>query len=114
MQLRLNDVLVNDKPKFLTENPTAEDHVIIVTGDNPMDQLLILLSLNGVTSLFYTRKPTAQEFETCPHYELMYEAPKYNPSDTCWAKQEAAICAWLTKHCKHGMVFLCDTYTRCT
>ena len=37
MQLQLNDVLVNNKPKFLTENPTAEDHAIIVTGDNPMD-----------------------------------------------------------------------------
>ena len=37
MQLRLNDILVNNKPKFLTENLTAEDHAIIVTGDNPMD-----------------------------------------------------------------------------
>ena len=98
MQLQLNDVLMNDKLKFLTENPTAEDHAIIVTGDNPMDRLLILLSLDGVTSIFYTWKPTVQEFETCPHYELTYEMPEYNPSDTHWAEQEAAICAWLAKH----------------
>jgi hypothetical protein len=102
MQLRLNDVLVNDKPKFLTENPTAEDHAIIVTGDNPMDRLLIPLSLDGVTSIFYTRKPTVQEYESCPHYELTYETPEYNPSDTRWAEQEAAICAWLAKHSQTG------------
>ena len=34
----------------------------------------------------------------CPHYELTYETPEYNPSDTRWAEQEAAICAWLAKH----------------
>ena len=101
MQLWLNDVLVNNKLKFLTENPTAEDHAIIVTGDNPMDRLLIPLSLNGVTSIFYTQKPMVQEYETCQHYELTYEEPKYNPSDTHWAEQEA-ICAWLAKHSQTG------------
>ena len=87
---------------------------IIVTGDNPMDQLLIPLSLDGVTSTFYTWKPTVQKYETCPHYELTTKMPEYNPSDTCWAEQEAAICAWLAKHSQTGMVFPCDTYIHCT
>ena len=43
-----------------------------------------------------------QEFESCPHYELTYEMPEYNPSDTCWAEHEAAICAWLAKHLQTG------------
>ena len=43
-----------------------------------------------------------QEFELCPHYELTYETPEYNPSDTRWAEQEAAICAWLAKHSQTG------------
>jgi hypothetical protein len=54
MQLRLNDVKVNDIPKFLTENPTAYDHAIVTTGCDTDDELLIPLSLDGVVSVFWT------------------------------------------------------------
>ena len=44
MQLRLNDVVINERPKFLTMHPTELDHAIVV------DDLLICLSLNKVVS----------------------------------------------------------------
>ena len=50
MQLRLNEVLVDDCPKFLHPNPTDSTHTITVT--NGPDTLIIPLSLRGVTSYF--------------------------------------------------------------
>jgi hypothetical protein len=46
MQLRLNDVVINERPKFLTTGPTQQYHAIIC-GD-----LLIPLELHSVTSYF--------------------------------------------------------------
>lgn len=91
MQLRLNDVKVNDVPKFLTEQPTDETHAIVVAGDDLDDILLIPLSLEGVTSMFPTRKPTPHEYETCARYELTYESPEYDPKDSSLAKQEDSM-----------------------
>ena len=67
-----------------------------------MDWLLIPLSLDSVTSIFYTQKPTVQEYETCPHYKLTFDTPKYDPSNTHWAEQKAATSAWLAKHLQTG------------
>lgn len=64
MQLRLNDVTVNECPKFLTKSPTLNDHSI------QAESLLIPLSLEGVTSYFPVRKPTRIEFEECHRIEL--------------------------------------------
>ena len=47
MQMRLNDVVVNDCPKFVHDNPTDQMHAIILKADR--DMLTIPLSLRGVT-----------------------------------------------------------------
>ena len=63
MQLRLNDVKVNDIPRFLTEQPDDHTHALVLpkaTGDHP---LVVPLSLDGVTSYFPTSKPTEDEFQ---------------------------------------------------
>jgi hypothetical protein len=39
----LNDVIVNEIPKFMTEMPTEKDHVIVVTDPDLTDQLIIPL-----------------------------------------------------------------------
>ena len=65
MQLRMNDVKVFDCPKFLTDNPDALSHSIVIPsleGDN--SNVVVPLSLSGVTSYFNTRKPTLHEYET--------------------------------------------------
>eukprot|EP00978_Attheya_sp_CCMP212_P017792 scaffold47921_cov55-Attheya_sp.AAC.9 len=65
IQLRVNEVMIDDCPKFLHLNPTDETHVIKVPGVDSEDDYLIPLSLQGVTSFFPTRKPTMREWEDC-------------------------------------------------
>ena len=50
MQMRLADVVVNDCPKFVHENPTDATHSIIAKAAADDDELVILLSIQGVTS----------------------------------------------------------------
>ena len=59
MQLRHNAVIVNDRPKHCTENPTIDDHCVIIK----MDDLRIPLDLVGVTSYFPRRQPTSDELK---------------------------------------------------
>ncbi len=65
MQCCINDVTVNNVPKFLTCFPTDNTHALIV--QNPDDDLTTLtfpLHLQGVTSYLPVRKPTAAKWET--------------------------------------------------
>jgi transcription initiation factor TFIIIB Brf1 subunit/transcription initiation factor TFIIB len=91
MQMRLHDVIVNEKPKFQSLNPTKLSHSISVRGDHVEDVLLIPLELHGVVSSFPTFKPTQLEFETCDRYELAYESTEFDPSATTFHDQEAGM-----------------------
>ena len=74
MQLRMNDVKVFDCPRLFIENPNEYDHTIITLGvDN--EEYSIPLSLNGVTSISSTRKPTMDEYNvSCEHHiDLAYD-----------------------------------------
>jgi hypothetical protein len=73
MQMRLNDVIVNETPKFQSLNSTNLSHSISVRGDNVDELLVIPLELHWVVSCFPTFKHTQVEFETCDRYELTYE-----------------------------------------
>jgi hypothetical protein len=68
MQMRLNDVVVNETPKFQCANPTNLYHTITVKGENINDELIIPLDLRGVVSCFTTRKPIQEVFDTCDQY----------------------------------------------
>ena len=83
MQLRLNDVVLNERPKFLTQRPTEEDHAMII------DDLIIPLELVGVTSTFPGRMPTQKEYEECKRYEVTYPHPEWCPHTTLYAEEEA-------------------------
>ena len=64
MQLRLNDIVVNKVPRFLTEEVTDHTPLLVIPiEDSPMP-CVTPLSLRGVTSTFPTRKPTVAEYET--------------------------------------------------
>ena len=58
MQLRDNDLRVNDEPKFMVPKPTEGHHAVIIQETDEKEGITIPLSLNGVTSYFPTRKPT--------------------------------------------------------
>jgi hypothetical protein len=68
LQLRLNDIIVNDKPKFLTDTHTERDHAIIVTDPKTNDELLIPLSIKGV-SLMQTNTRWVPDASTV-HFDL--------------------------------------------
>jgi hypothetical protein len=68
MQMRLNDVVVNETPRFHCAHPTNLSHTINVKGENMNDELVIPLDFRGVVSCFTTRKPTQEEFDTCNRY----------------------------------------------
>jgi hypothetical protein len=58
MQMRLNDVVMNETPKFQCDNPTNISHAITFKGEDLNDELIIPFELRGVMSCFTTRKPT--------------------------------------------------------
>ncbi|MHA7811754.1 MAG: hypothetical protein ACX933_18285, partial [Marinobacter adhaerens] len=67
MQMRMNDVRVNDEPKHMVANPTASTHAITIPltekGDGDDGQYVIPLLLRGPHSYFPSRKPTLEEYE---------------------------------------------------
>jgi hypothetical protein len=59
MQCLINDVTVNNVPKFLTHFPTDNTHAIIVQNpNNESNTLSFPLHLQGVTSYLPVHKPT--------------------------------------------------------
>jgi hypothetical protein len=50
MQMRLNDVVVNERPNFQCANPKNLYHTITVKGENMNDEFVITLDLRGVVS----------------------------------------------------------------
>ena len=91
-QMRLNDVVVNEQPKFLTEQPSESTHAIMIPGNDEenLPPLTIPLDLKGLTSCFPTRLPSIEEYESCIHYELTAEEPFFDPHDPSYANQELA------------------------
>ncbi len=57
-QCCLNSVFINDMPKFLLKNPTANENVVIIPSDINDNPLLIPLTLQGVTSYFPVQAAT--------------------------------------------------------
>ena len=54
MQLRLNDVIVNDTPKFLCGNVDNQSHALIMSKDgNEHEKFILTLELFGVISGFH-------------------------------------------------------------
>ena len=85
----MNDLQVNDVPKFLTPNPSDSTDAIVIPTVNPdSERYLIPLSLHGVTSYFPSRTPTTAEFESCHCFELTYESPDWDPHSTTFSTQE--------------------------
>ena len=92
MQLRVNDIEVNERPKFLTRSLTDSSHAIIIPSKGCNMRLTIPLSLKGVTSYFPTRKPTMEEYKRAgTWFELTSEAPEWNPHTNLFSDQEEAL-----------------------
>jgi hypothetical protein len=88
MQMRMNDVKVDEVPKFLAENPNDQTHALCFPNEQGYT---IPLSLKGVTSYFPTRKPTLDEYNNCRCIDLTYESPEWNPHSLAFERQEEAM-----------------------
>ena len=91
MQVRLNDMIVDDTPRFLTDNVADHMYSLVIPFDDGNVPYVMPLSLQGVTSSFPTRKPTIKEFESLPPFHLPNADVPYDPPDTTFAQQEHAL-----------------------
>ena len=89
MQARMNDIEVDERPKFLTRLPSNQSHAITFRGDDGERDYTIPLSLQGVTSFFPTRKPTKPEFDSSESvFEMTYAEPEWDPHSNTFEEQE--------------------------
>jgi hypothetical protein len=65
MKCRVNDVTINDLPKFLVANPTDQMHALIINDpNNPLKLVILPLVLRVVMSLLNVRTVTINEFNS--------------------------------------------------
>jgi len=65
MQCRVNDVTINETPKFLELSPTDQTHDIAVKyPDNLAQKLSLRLTLQGVILLLNVRTPKINDWNT--------------------------------------------------
>jgi hypothetical protein len=65
MQCPVNDVTVNNLPKFLAANPTDQTHALTMTGpNNPLQPVILPLTLRGVMLLLNVRTVTIDELNS--------------------------------------------------
>ena len=61
MQARVNDVTVNETPRFLTPEPNGETHTIIVTDTDNLDAVILPFALNGGVASYLSIFEVAME-----------------------------------------------------
>jgi hypothetical protein len=94
MQCRVNDVIVDEMPKFLAPQPTDQTHALTLTDpDNPLQPVILPLDLRGVTSLLYMRNVTPDEYDSgqYPRLHLTSETLTWDPQTTSFEEQECAM-----------------------
>jgi len=87
MQMRENDIMLNECPKSMTEHPTEEHHSLFVTLDTHK-QLRIPLRLRGVTSTIYVHTPTPEEYQQLLQVDLTNQDLAWNPQYPDYSEQE--------------------------
>jgi hypothetical protein len=90
----VNDVTVNNLPKFLAANPTDQMHALTTNdSDNPLQLVILPLTLRGVTFLLNVRTVTIDEFNSqdYPRLHLTSETLTWDPTTTLYEQQENAM-----------------------
>lgn len=89
--MRVNDVSVNEQPKFLTQQLTNQSHALVLNQDEDEEETIIPLLLKGVTSYFSARKPSQQEYDASvdlgTRFDMTYAAPQWDPQATMFQEQ---------------------------
>jgi hypothetical protein len=94
MQCRVNDVTINDLPKFLAANPSDQTHALTITDpNNPLQLVILPLTLRGVTLLLNVRTVTINEFNSqdYPRLHFTSETLTWDPTTHLYEQQENAM-----------------------
>jgi hypothetical protein len=94
MQYQINDVIVDNMPKFLTPNPTDHMHALTIKDpNNPVQTVINPLALQGVTLLLNVRAPTLDKWNIDAFWRLHQtsESLTWNLTLTLYEEQEAAM-----------------------
>jgi hypothetical protein len=94
MQCRVNDVILNNLPKFLATDPTDQTHALTLTDpDNPLQLIILPLTPRGVTSVLNVRSTTIDEFNSHDHLRLHLtsETLTWDPTTDLYEQQEHAM-----------------------
>lgn len=90
--MREAGLIVNDTAKIHRENPTIDDHTIIIPKEN---NLHIPLQLNGIFSFFHTRCPTEDEIGHCENIIFLTpDSESWDPYSSHYAENEASMLDW--------------------
>ncbi len=90
----MNDVIVNNLPKFLAADPTDQTHALTLTSpNNPLQPVTLPLTLRGVTLVLNARSTTIDEFNSHDHLRLHLtsETLTWDPTTNLYEKQENAM-----------------------
>jgi hypothetical protein len=89
MQCRVNDVTVDETPKFLATRPTDQTHALTVPDpDNPPQTISLPFMIRGVTSFLNVRNITSDEYYKA---HLTSETLTWDPQTTLYEESEAAM-----------------------
>jgi hypothetical protein len=89
MQCCVNDVIVNNLPKFLATDPTDQMHALTLTDpNNPLQPVILPLTLRGVTSVLNVRSMTIHDHL---RLHLTSETLTWNPTTDLYEQQEHAM-----------------------
>jgi hypothetical protein len=94
MQCRVNDVTVDDTPKFLARDPTDKLHALTLEDPNhPAQKVILPLALRGVTLLLYVRAPTLDKWnsDAFRRLHLTSETLTWDPTTTLYKDQDMMI-----------------------
>jgi hypothetical protein len=91
MQCRVNDMTVTNLPKFLSTDPTDQMHALTLTDpDNPLQPVILPLTLRGVTLVLNVKSTTIDEFNRHDHLRLHLtsETLTWDPTTDLYEQQE--------------------------
>ncbi len=94
MQCRVNDVIVNNLPKFLAADPTDQTHALTFTDpDNPLQPVILPLILRGLTLVLNVRSTTINELNSRDYLRLHLtsETLTWDPMTDLYEQQEHAM-----------------------
>ena len=96
-QCRVNEITINDIPKFLMKTPTPDSHSIVAHNiNNPSTPLVLLIYIHGVTSWLPVSKPSLEDWNYMKYQtiELKAEQLDWEPNDTRFQESEESITSY--------------------